>query len=294
MSSIIELFDKLKVGRDDFIFIPNELFDILDGLEDKKMKPFCFSYYYLIDYLYKYAKYGNVILSNSQIKTLLNYSATYKPIDKYMKKNGIIDQLNIIETSKLVPVAVDDFNFTYYHELDDYHKQILKKNNNYTIKKPLLSFMRSDTGELDGSYFYADNTTKVKFKVFEYCMMNTKLGVTSFYLYCLLKRYCDMYGNRYDISLYALSGLSGINERTLYRYLEKMSEHNLIEVHHNMEFYSPDHKASDRKSNSYSVYQPDQFKLKSKFNKLEFKRIKQDENIELTPEQQLDVDLLFS
>lgn len=271
------------------VYVPNELFDILQKYMSGKELAFSFSYYFLNDYLYRYAKYSKKLYDVKLIKHLLGYSPIYKGVDSIIKKNGKLESMGLIETTREIPVGVDKdedgmLEFIYLDELDEDEKEYVLNNKNlhssYSIKKPILSFERD---KWEGSYYTMSNTTKINMNVFNYCMSEHNLGVTAFYIYCYIKKRNNSFKGGLDISLSDMSEELKLKYRSMYMYLTEMEKKNVITIQRNMQFFSPDHKKEDRLANSYiaNVYDKFDVTLCKTNTKLKFKRIKKEEHVDV-------------
>lgn len=271
------------------VYVPNELFDILQKYMSGKELAFSFSYYFLNDYLYRYAKYSKKLYDVKMIKQLLGYSPIYKGVDSIIKKNGKLESMGLIETTREIPVGVDKdedgmLEFIYLNELDEDEKryliQHLKINNAFVIKKPILSFERE---KWEGSYYTMANTTKIDIKSFTYCMSQQELGVIGFYIYSYLKYRNSLNREGYDVSYQSLSEELNVPLSTTALFINSLEKHNLINVVRNMDFYSPDHKQEDRLANTYITNSSNSFRpdAKREIPKLKFKRIKKEQPTDL-------------
>src|SRR5690554_6347237 len=70
--------------------------DLLSWLRKGEIKkvhdiPVIFTYWWLINYLWKYAKYGEIEIGVTDIKKMLKLSPTTKSYDYIIKKGGLLD-----------------------------------------------------------------------------------------------------------------------------------------------------------------------------------------------------------
>ncbi|MGG4039284.1 hypothetical protein [Heyndrickxia ginsengihumi] len=168
------------------IFMPNEIFnDLQNNIKKSVHIPFAYSYYYLITWLYRYAKYGSISIDNKNIKEILGYNKDYKPIDYIIKKNGILDLMEYTITTKDHPISweVND-NYLNFSMLSDFDEETIKtikkiKSRKYMIKFPYKSFFRTKESEEDnyedGTFYDVSNTHLIPFEVFMFCMSKKEI-----------------------------------------------------------------------------------------------------------------------
>lgn len=228
----------------DKIYIPNEIFNDLRVLHDKGSShvAFAYSYYYLISWLYRYAKYGELNIDVKMIKQVLGYNPENKKVNYLIKKNGFLDEIGYTYTDTDYPLSWDfnngDINFMMLSDMDDEVKSLLikQKGKNYKIKIPIKGLWRSVESEKeniwDGTFYEIEYTHEVSFDVFEKCMENEKLGVSGFYLYGYLKFRCDKF-NEYAASIERIGSEVGMSKNTAEKYLTNLSISGLIRYKEN-------------------------------------------------------------
>lgn len=221
------------------IYIPNEIFTDLRVLHGKGSShvAFAYSYYFLISWLYRYAKYGEKVITVQLIKQMLGYSGNNKDVNYIIKKNGILDQIGYTRSDTDFPIAVEfisnDVIFTMISELDLEIQNILmaQRGKNYKIKIPLKGLWRDTesevTGEYNGAFYQIDYTHEMTMDIFYKCMSDKRLGVHGFYLYGYLKYRCDKFG-KYQVSLDRLREEVGISKNTVEKYMNNLIKCNLI------------------------------------------------------------------
>ncbi|WP_146548785.1 hypothetical protein [Rummeliibacillus suwonensis] len=253
------------------VFMPNEIFEDLKQSDIKPVHiPFAYSYYYLINWLYRYTKYYETRINNKQIKEILGYHPDQKTIDYILKKNGVLDQIGYTQTVKDFPVMweLDKFEglkFIMLSDMDGFTQQDIKKHlsRKYSIKYPVKAFVREydDEGNIDeeGTFYNIMNTHCVPFEVFIFSMQNDKLGCTAFYLYSYIKMMNDKFLGGWDISIRQMVKDTGVSKKTLERYLDQLNKHKMIETIHNMEYFCLATQPEERKSNTYIVNEFDKF-----------------------------------
>ncbi|WP_409174835.1 hypothetical protein [Brevibacillus fortis] len=252
-------FEELKkiLGSNDKdkVFMPNEIFvDLKMHLKDSSHIAFAYSYYFVITYLYRNARYRNVIdksgkeieINQSELKQILGYSKDNKTTNFIIKQNGILDQMGYTQTVSDFPTYIerkilclgkeklsDELYIEMYSDMDLETKKYLKENRrNHKIKYPVKAFYRTPEDQKDshqnGTFFFVDSTHGIPVDVFIYCMTNKEIGCVGFYLYSYLKRMNDMFEKGYDVPLERLSENTGIKPTTLDKYLDKLKAYNLI------------------------------------------------------------------
>lgn len=91
------------------VAMPNELFpQLLQMKEDKELKPvhigFAYSYIYLQTYMYRYSTYDRYVPSVEEIKELFGFNANEQRVNYIIKKNGLLEQKDILTTTNEFPV----------------------------------------------------------------------------------------------------------------------------------------------------------------------------------------------
>lgn len=267
-------------------FMPNEIFEDLqsDLFKSSAHRAFAYSYYYLISWLYRYAKYGENSITNETIKQMLGYSKNNKTINYIIKNNGVLDLLQYTETVKNYPISwtFDEYEeptFTLVDELDEEMKELIAKGRSrkYSVKYPIKHFYREEDEEDDygaGIFFDVRNTHMIDFKTFIFCMSNQEIGTGGFYLYGYLKMKNQLFEDGYDVTLRKLSEDTGIPYMSMNRYLDELRKHNLIVGIHNQEYFSQGLSDYERKANTYVTNNPSDFTFESiPYKKMEVKKV---------------------
>lgn len=267
-------------------FMPNEIFEELQTnlpkyapIKTKKSVKestyhsphitFTYSYYYLISWLYRYAKYGSENINTKVIKQLLGYSEFNKTINYIIKNKGALDLMGYTKTTKNYPVAWEldldkDPLFMLIDDLSVEMKQYIQegKGKNYKVKYPVRHFHRDEEDtedELTGIFYDLSNTHEVGFDVFIHCMSIKELGTNGFYLYGYLKMRNQQFDGGYDVSLIDLSEETGIPYVSMNRYLDALRKYNLVHGIHNQEYFAKGIDDKDRKANTYIANESYQF-----------------------------------
>ncbi|PLR99620.1 hypothetical protein [Bacillus sp. T33-2] len=228
------------------IYIPNEIFNDLKPLYDKGSShvAFVYSYYYLINWLYRYAKYGELNVDVGMIKQALGYSPDNKKINYLIKKNGWLDEIGYTYSDTDYPIAWEfnggEIQFTMLSDMDDEIRKMLirQKGKNYKIKVPVKGIWRTKESEAegleDGTFYEVGNTHEILFDVFVNCMENDNLGVCGFYLYGYLKYRCQWHSGKYNSSMDKISNEVGMSLNTVEKYLWRLKGAGLIEWEENI------------------------------------------------------------
>ena len=204
-SNIIELLQ--YNDKENKVFMPNEIFEDISimGFKTIEHKSFVYSYYYLLLWLYRYTKYGNIKITVQDIKEVLGYNKKYDVLDYIIKKDGLLDQLGYTESTTDFPYhwnMENGLEFNYFSEMDLEMRKTISRGRNYKIKVPVKGIHRDSEsrseGIEDGVFYDIANTHMVDFEVFAECM--EKVGCKGFYVYGYLKWKCDIY-KKYNISL---------------------------------------------------------------------------------------------
>lgn len=269
-------------------FMPNSIFNELKVLfpppKDKEPKTnrgvhiaFSYSYYYLVSWLYRNAKYRECHINTPTIRQLLGYSRTNESMNFIIKRNGVLDKEKFTKTTNNYPVfwEFDEFGdprFTLIKEVDKKFQREIRKarGNRFFVKYPIKHFHADEFDykeEMKTGIFYdISNTHMVDFRVFVHCMSIQELGILAFYIYSFLANKNQLHKKGYDISLEKLSEESGIPYRTTIRYLAMLRSYNLIDVIHNQDYYVVG-LGNDRKSNTYITNNPSNFTFQPIFYK---------------------------
>lgn len=226
------------------IYIPNEIFNDLRVLHDKGSShvAFAYSYYYLISWLYRYAKYGELHIDVKIIKQVLGYSASTQEINYIIKKKGILDQIGYTHTDTDYPITWNwnnrDIDFTMLSDLDLEMKKVLmeQRGRNYKVKVPVKGLWRTVESEKDncwdGTFYEVEYTHEMSFDIFAKCMEDKQLGVSAFYLYGYLKYRCDKF-DKYQSSVERLGREIGMSKNTIDKYLTSLMSKGLIKYQEN-------------------------------------------------------------
>jgi hypothetical protein len=231
------------------IFVPNEILNDLRSDESIKSGihiAFCYSYYYLISYLYRYAKYGQQMIKQDEIKDILGYNPG-KEVDYLIKKNGVLDKMEYTYTSTDFPVMcqseyderknkVIDIKFTLHSEFKKDNPMSVDNisTRNYRIKIPAKGLHRDkeseEDGHLNGTFYEVENTHSIHPLIFIKAISNKGIGIVGFYLYGFFKKYSDMYPSGYNISYEDLMKSTRLKKTKLNDTLIELARYNFIDV----------------------------------------------------------------
>lgn len=267
----------LKItGKESKVFLPNEIFDDLQGyITNGTHLAYAYSYYYLTHFLYRNCKYLNteVFLDGNVIKQVLGYAESNRTMNYITKKGGLLDEIGYTESTKNIPLGcelkeIEGLIFTMASDMPKEMLQPIPKM--FFLKKPLKAFERTilkrniETNQIEevetqGTFYDVSNTHSVDFNVFMYCMANAEIGIMGFYLYSWLKHKHDIFRNGYDVSYEKLSAETGIPRRTMIKYLNALKGYNLISFKFNQQYYvigmlDEDRMATTYYANSYSNF----------------------------------------
>ena len=253
---------------EDKIFMPNEIFhDLTKVIHKSSHIAFAYTYYFLSLWLYRYAKYSSINLDTKLIKRVLGMYENNKTMNYIIKKEGVLDQLQYTYTSTDFPISwyLEEgyLTFDMFSELDIDNRKIIlqQRGKNYKIKVPIKGIHRTEESMNDnyedGVFYEIDNTHQVDWELFIRCMSDDKFGCITFYIYNFLKYKCDMYQEGYTSSIMKLSHDSGLNAKTLCRYLDTLKKYNWISC--DAQDYIIGIDKDERKANTYYVNIIDEF-----------------------------------
>lgn len=253
--------------------MPNEIFDELKdskSIKGSSHVALSYSYIYLVTWLYRYTKYSNTKthLDQKKLKQILGYNENDKRIDYLIKKNGVLEQMKYLETTRNFPIDwefedgdynEDDILAVRFNLLNDfrdsenrsdveYYNDMKKYNKNIKIKYPIKAFIRENDY---GTFYKFDNTHLIPFEVFIFCIGNDDIGVVGFYLWSYLKSKNQIYTNGYDVSFTNLSDETGINIRTLTRYIDSLKKYQMIKFNYNQDYFVWGLTEENRKATTY-------------------------------------------
>lgn len=228
----------------DRVYMPSEIFNDLKPLHSKGSShvAFAYNFYYLISWLYRYAKYGELNIDTGLIKQVLGYSPENKKVNYLIKKNGWLDEMGYTYSGTDYPIAWrfnnGDIQFDMLSELDVELRKMIQssKGKNYKAKVPVKGIWRDEDSQVEGiengTFYEIEYTHEIPFDVFVRCMENDELGVIGFYLYGYLKYRCDKFGE-FNASMDKLANDTGMSRSTVNRYTGALMKEGLISYREN-------------------------------------------------------------
>ena len=176
------------------VAMPNRIYaDMKQWLETGELnspqhQEFIYCYYWLIVYLWGFAKYGEHGYTTTEIKKMLGYNPNEKRVNYIIKQDGLLDLKGYTNTVDDFPVLWSlkdgELSHTMFSDYDELDRQIVNKfkAHKITVKAPLLSIGENN----DGLYWNSENTHMINGDVFTACMTNKSLMCGGLYLYGLL------------------------------------------------------------------------------------------------------------
>lgn len=257
--------------------LPNSIFrDLSTAIKSNKgninIQQVAFAYVYLVtvSLLYKYAHFVDIdndsYISNADIKELLGYNRTTKSIDKVIKKNGILDQLNLTKTTKDYPVRFETntsekinnipirefFTIKDLSENDVSYDELKRvvKNRNYEIKEPL--FLTTENGDNDyGTLYSVERTHRIDIDEFLKFIFDDELDNIDFLMYGFFKAKCKGYPeDKKAIAVYKITIELGIDRTAFFKHLELLKNKGYIAVNHK-DWKMKDDKYKKMEANEY-------------------------------------------
>lgn len=244
-------------GDDAYIQMPNDIFKNLSrniknrsGSTNIRQSSFAYVYLVCIGFLYKYAQFvdlnNGTYIQNTDIKQILGYSKSTKSIDHIIKKNGVLENIGLIKTTKNYPVSViygeDEYNnlkireFITINNIDKdsiiYNKvKSIVKNRNYEIKEP--TYMFEYNGNIGTLYDYS-NTHKITINEFIKLVYDERFDNIDFMLYFFFKSRCYNLNksNTKSISLIQIINEIGMGKDAFYAHLKIMKDNSILSVIH--------------------------------------------------------------
>lgn len=225
------------------ILIPNEIFkDFTSSIEHIRIRPFAYSFYYLITYLYQYSKYGLCInLNRDFLLEYLQYSsnASNKPISKLIKQGGVLDSIDYTMSTTNYPIhtELEDncLSFTYIKDFKKESGLATKLNTgSLTAKVPLKSLHRTRKSRLnrifDGTFYETENTHSINIKTFINIIDDEELGVNGFYIYGGLK-YLSCGNNSVSESYDKIHSVLDVSSEFIGKYTKALEEKGFLNIY---------------------------------------------------------------
>lgn len=228
------------------------------GFKNTQHKVFSFSYIWLVSYLWKYSKYGNMEINTKDLKEILGISTTEKRVDYLIKKNGVLDSLGILETTRDFPIYSDfsgdnGIKITTLSKMDILNQELYLKryNSRYTCKKPLYQY---DSTKRVPLLISKEDTLPINVFEFTRIVLCPELGVDGFFVYCYLKLRSKMFGYEAVRITYAeMEDTIGYKERKLRNVIQNLEMAGMIGINRVVKVTNDNNKNMVRQSNIYSI-----------------------------------------
>lgn len=248
-------------NKNNFINIDIDTFELFNELlatgelKNNRHKTFAFAYYCLVSYLWKYSKYEKQEINTKDLKRLLLVSPSEKRFDYIIKKNGLLDSIELTETTKDFPIntsfnELGEINVTTLSMIEsDLAKSFLNQyNSRYTCKKPLLQYKRDDKA---GLMFSKDDVLSISVFELTRILLCPEIGFDGFYVYAYLKYRSKMLANQHVNIYYAeLERQIGYKKRRIRELIRNLRKVGMIEVVAEFE-HDDNHKIS--RKNTYGI-----------------------------------------
>lgn len=264
------------------IFLPNEIFEELKQIKNIQHRAFAYSYIYLVTWLWRYSKYGDLEysqLSQKKIKEILGRKSDER-INYLIKKGGVLEQMKWIESVKDFPISNQWEGEKYYiesldKEIWDINVELafvsemkgedvwkyVKPPARFTVKMPVRAYTRHpmdseliedyDKGYCDGTFEFIENTHSVPFQVFLYSMTNRYVGTKGFYIYSYLYLKNNLFREGYDVTVPNLASQLKIAQSTLQEWLNVLRQYCMVEARHNQTHFVVGMRKEERKASTY-------------------------------------------
>lgn len=223
------------------VAMPNEIYaDMKQWLELGELKSpqhqeFIYAFYWMIAYLWGFAKYGEHGFTMSEIKQMLGYNPNEKRINYIVKQDGLLDEKGYTDTVDDFPVLWSlkdgELSHTMLSSYDELDQQIVNKfkSQKAFIKAPMLSIGENN----DGLYWNAENSHIVRGDIFVACMNSDELKCAGFYLYGILLMMRDKNLHFHDREEFqcankTLTELTGWNIKKVVRVVSELDNVGLI------------------------------------------------------------------
>ncbi|MGE7673076.1 helix-turn-helix domain-containing protein [Lysinibacillus sp. NPDC094403] len=281
------------------VAMPNELFtQLLQMKEDKELKPvhigFTYSYIYLQTYMYRYSTYSTYVPDNKEIKELFGYNPTEQRVDYIIKKNGLLEQKDILTTTTEFPVisemvfdefdnrvpkitTIQEFCKEFQHQTVDEWRKEMKITRATKCKYPVFGFERyheeDENGVYceEGTFFNISDTTMIDMDTFLFCMSTDDIGANGFYVYAYLLDKSNKFNGDFNATYKRIATETGIGLNSITNIMNALRSHNLITTVHNVEYFSLVVPKKDRKASTHQVNTSDNFSEdKIEYDKLTF------------------------
>ena len=229
-------------SKDNRIYLPNEIFKELTEYSCQtfsfRHRAFAYSYYYIVCYLYRNAKYGAIEpldkLNSLMLISILNCDRKY--YNYIIKKDGVLDILGYTKSENDFPLnfIIEEgelAGFQLFSEMESYIRKSMNVPTHFVCKKPLKAFQRTpDSTYNNGTFFEFYNTHCIDFSIFTRCLSYGKQGIEYFYVYAFLLAFSEFINQKKSIyRSYILISLS-MSKKKLQACLTHLETMGLIQV----------------------------------------------------------------
>lgn len=245
-----EYMNRLKSRYDKpYIQIPRNLISELNLSLEKhgaeRYTDYAFSFLIANAFLYKYTHYvdyevGDYLLL-SDIKRLLKYNPNNQNINKVSKKgSGVLDYESYVEITRDIPISVEynvnnDNGFEIRKPVrlsevdwimsDEVNHNILRTSTHYVYIPEFMIDYPVKKGTLNDY----TKTVKITYKEFEYFILNDKMTLKEFLVYCFIKSSIVKYGQASISQDRARRGI-GVSHVTFNNIIDSLSDKGVIEI----------------------------------------------------------------
>jgi len=246
-------FNSIFIGKQDYIFFPNEILDDLQCLEYKSNSHFAFAvaYYTLITHLLQSQQYVCLAskITVKDIKRYLGYHPESKQLDYIIKSCGLLDSIGytISSSNHVIKQKVIDNMIMYNNGINDIVKNLtIILMANYKFALSLKSFYRlqqdMDDYNLTGTLYNQQFTIKINMIIFNDIIQHNKLGIIGYLLYILIKKNKELIMSYEQITDYIL-----VNKKVVINVLSELEINNFINIQHG-------HYVSSKNRNNCNIY----------------------------------------
>lgn len=212
--------------------IPNEIFDDFSKIEFKtwKHRAFSYTYYYLINYIYRNTLYNHNPMDYSQDNIIKSIIQKTSSISYITKKDGLLDVNGYTETTSDYPITfyMDD-TILEFSTIKNVGNVIQSEvGNRFFIKRPTKSFERFDNESYTGTYYDMQNTHFISIQRFVEILSNVDLGYVAVYIYGYISMMSDRFPKGFKISNKEFADVIGCTERTISKYTKLLEEKGYI------------------------------------------------------------------
>jgi len=238
-----KLISLLQPKEYEKVYIHNEIFSELQSTNQFKSATniaFAYCYYCLICYLFRYCKYGNAYWFTKEILIeILGFAGNNKTFDYLIKKNGLLDRINLTDTISDFPIdhkfeEGEDLTFLMFKSTSMADREIFKFPRKYTVKKPITTFYRTidsqQNGYLDGTYYDISNTHPFRIHNFIDIISNDSLGGIGFFIFQFLSFMYTKFPKGYSATISKLSESLSLSHGSISKYINNLEQGGYINI----------------------------------------------------------------